>query len=71
MHSVNDSPMEDQVREWNFMKYKRFVTAYGQAVEQKLTTFTFDGDEYYTPYAKYLIQYLGGLFKDALNGSKG
>lgn len=32
--------------------------AYGKAVEAKLEQFTFDGHEFVTAYAKYLLEYL-------------
>lgn len=46
---------------FNEGKYKRLKKRYEQAVEQKENQFTFEGDEYVTDYAKYLLQYLEGF----------
>lgn len=36
----------------------RFRKAYNQAVKENKDSFTFDGNEFVTNYAKYLLQYL-------------
>jgi hypothetical protein len=39
-------------------KRENLRTAYDTAVEQNKESFTFDGREYLTAYAKYVLQYL-------------
>lgn len=43
-------------------KRDRLRKAYSDAVEQKLDQFTFEGHEYVTGYAKYLLEYLDMQF---------
>lgn len=49
--------------EWTRPKYKALGRAYNAAVTAGLITFTFDGDEYVTGYAKYLLEYLKEKFQ--------
>lgn len=39
-------------------RLRAFKTTYKKAVDLKLESFVFDGNEYLVSYAKYLIQYL-------------
>ncbi len=43
-------------------KVDRLEKRYAQAVENNEEQFTFDGHEFLTEYAKYLLQYLKGVF---------
>lgn len=47
-------------------KMKRFQKAYDLAVKEGKETFTFDGHEWLTQYAKYVLEYLN----DKINGTK-
>lgn len=47
---------------WTPAMLKRFKAAYKAAVKRADSTFTFDGNEYYVPYAKHLIEYLDAKF---------
>lgn len=38
--------------------YKALKAAYTKAVAEEAVTFTLEGDEYLTSYAKYLLEYL-------------
>ena len=44
-----------------FTLYK-FKKRYEKAVSDKEEVFTFNGNQYVTPYAKYLIEYMEGKF---------
>lgn len=44
-------------------KFDRFLIAYKRAVDQKKDSFLFDGQEYLTSYAKYVIEYLKSKYK--------
>lgn len=48
------------VIEWSADRLKRFKRAFKNC---ETDTFIFDGNEFYRPYAKYLIEYLDGVFK--------
>jgi len=43
---------------WTRLKLRCFVTAYGDAQREGVDVFIFDGHEFYTGYAKYLIEFL-------------
>lgn len=45
---------------WTKAKRDRLRLAYEQAVKDGKDIFTFEGDEFVTNYAKYLLQYLDG-----------
>ena len=45
---------------WTRPMLERFKKAYADAVAQGLDDFIFDGNEFVTDYAKYLIEYLDG-----------
>lgn len=51
-----------KVINWTPAMLRRMKTAYKAAVEGGRDTFVFDGNEFVTSYAKYLIQYLDSLF---------
>lgn len=44
--------------------YRRLQARYKQAVEANEETFVFDGYEFLTSYAKYLLEYLAPKFGD-------
>lgn len=44
---------------FNLEKFKRLKERYEQAVKSGEEKFIFDGEEYLTAYAKYLVAYLG------------
>jgi hypothetical protein len=48
---------------WTRPMFERFKIAHKKAVDEKRESFMFDGNEFITNYAKYLIEYLGGKFK--------
>ena len=43
---------------WTLPMLKRFKKEYQKAVSNKSDLFTFDGNEFVTGYAKYLLEYL-------------
>ena len=43
---------------WDRTKRDEFAAAYKTAVDLELEQFTFDGHQFVTGYAKYLLQYL-------------
>lgn len=47
---------------WTRAKLVLFKAAYSLAEELGQTIFTFEGNEYHIGYAKYLIEYLEGVF---------
>ena len=53
--------MTDTIR-LNKFKVLELQKAYDKAVTENKDVFIFDGKEFYTPYAKYLIQYAKTLF---------
>jgi hypothetical protein len=44
-------------------RYLRLRKAYNAAVAEGAETFEFDGAEFYTPYAFYLLEYLRGVLR--------
>jgi len=48
---------------FNREKLGQFKKIYLAAVEDKKETFIFDGEEYLTGYAKYVVEYLEMKFK--------
>lgn len=48
---------------FNEDKLKRLMVAYEKAVHNNKNSFWFDGCEYLTSYAKYVIEYLKTKFK--------
>lgn len=48
---------------WTPTMLKRFKRAYKQALKDNVGVFTFDGNAFMVPYAKYLIEYLDGEFQ--------
>ena len=46
---------------WTHEMFVRFKAAYGDAVRDKVPDFKFDGHDFYTKYARYLIAYLSSL----------
>lgn len=48
--------------EFDRTKYNRLQKAYERAVVQGLDVFTFEGKEFVTSYAKYLLEYLKNHF---------
>lgn len=53
-----DTGMTHKRVDFDKAKLRRFKRAYHYAVSQKQESFTFDGNEYMTAYAMYLIEYL-------------
>lgn len=49
--------------QWSRAKLASFKACYNRAVTAGETDFYFEDDEFYTPYAKYLIEYLDMHFK--------
>lgn len=49
---------EKQSVVFDILKRERLRKAYNDAVEKRLDQFTFEGQEYITGYAKYLLEYL-------------
>ena len=45
-------------------KLKELKSLYNKAVKESKDWFTYNGDEYLTTYAKYVIEYLEGKFKN-------
>jgi hypothetical protein len=43
---------------WDMPKYRRFKVAYNSAVAANQEHFNFDGHEFVTSYAKYLLEFL-------------
>jgi len=60
MLKPNETANAQGVIEWNREKLHRFKVAYNWAVAQHNKEFTWDGYEFVTDYAKYLIMYLEG-----------
>ena len=52
---------------FNREKLRQFKKIYLAAVEDKKEIFIFDGEEYVTGYAKYVIEYLENKFKKQQN----
>lgn len=48
---------------FDFNKLKDLKRHYKKAVEDNKESFIFNGDEYLTSYAKYVIEYLESRFK--------
>lgn len=46
-------------------KLKELKNLYNKAVKDNKESFTYNGDEYLTSYAKYVIEYLETKFKPA------
>lgn len=53
--------------EFNEARRERLRKAYQDAVESEQKIFVFDGNEYLTAYAKYLLQYLDMTIKDGVS----
>tara|TARA_B100000131_G_C17861031_1_gene510055 strand:- start:49 stop:255 length:207 start_codon:yes stop_codon:yes gene_type:complete len=51
----------------NKYQLELLVECYKKAVREDKEVFIFDGNEFYTPYARYLIQYLSNQFKKSHN----
>lgn len=49
--------------EFNKEQYKALEKRYIEALKNKEEQFVFEGNEYLTSYAKYLLQYLETMFK--------
>lgn len=49
----------------NFNKelFEQFKEKYNEALKEDKKTFVFEGEEYVTTYAYWVIQYLSGLFE--------
>jgi len=46
-------------------KIKRLEKAYAKAVKNSMESFIFEGNEYYTDYAKYMLEYLHSRQKNS------
>ena len=44
-------------------KIERLGTAYEQAVKESKEQFAFEGEDYVTDYAKYLLEYLRKIYR--------
>lgn len=51
----------------NKYQLELLVESYNKAVKEDKEVFIFNGNEFYTPYAKYLIQYLSHQFNVSHN----
>jgi hypothetical protein len=49
--------------QWSKPKLDRFKVEYQKAVDNKKESFVFEGNEFVTGYAKYLIEYLNATLK--------
>lgn len=49
--------------EFDKPKYLKLKKAYQKAVREQLKSFTFDGEELLTVYAKYVLEYIDMKFK--------
>ena len=47
---------------WTKPMLKAFKIAYDKAIKEKLESFYFENNEYFTSYAKYIIEYLEPQF---------
>jgi hypothetical protein len=54
--------MESKTVTWTPTKKRKFRRAYRHARARGLEQFTFDGNEFVTDYAKYLLEYLDAQF---------
>jgi hypothetical protein len=52
--------------DFDLKKAERLKRAYEEAIEVKAESFIFEGDEYLTSYAKYLLEHLSGVFGNNL-----
>jgi hypothetical protein len=63
---INIRPALSPIIEWDRTKLERFRKSYVEAAEGESQggscVFEFDGHEFLTDYAKYLIQFLDGQF---------
>ena len=50
--------MSNKTLRFNRRRVRELQAAYDQAVENNLETFTFQGEELLTAYAKYMLQFL-------------
>ena len=48
---------------FNQESFKNFKSEYNSAVENKLEMFVFEGNEFLTSYAKYVVEYLKSKFE--------
>lgn len=49
---------------FNQKSFKNFKSEYNSAVKNGVEIFTFEGHEFLTSYAKYMIEYLKSKFED-------
>ena len=52
---------------FTYDKYERFEKAYNKALEDNKTDFFFEGHQFLTSYAKYLLEYLNNKQNDKNN----
>lgn len=57
------SPPPQATVAWTPEMTQRFAARYREAVSEKRLVFVFEGNEYVTAYAKYLLEYLVGVFE--------
>ena len=50
--------MQEQKIQWTESKLNRFKVTFSKAVKEEQPSFRFDGHEFVTGYARYLIAYL-------------
>lgn len=48
---------------FNKVSYEQFKVEYNSAVENKREMFVFEGNDFLTAYAKYMIEYLKNKFE--------
>jgi hypothetical protein len=65
MNTKTDRPYIEKTTMINFdrTKVKALRKAYSEAVKEKREQFVFEEKDFLTAYAKYLLQYLGSVFK--------
>ena len=57
---VVDTPTNNRLN-WNHTKLQRFKKVYTEAYTAMEETFMFEDQEFFVPYAAYLIEYLEGI----------
>ncbi len=64
MKSKTLQNMGNIIINWTPVKFKKLRTAYDKALNNNVKIFTFEGHEFVTAYAKYLIEHLTNKFND-------
>lgn len=61
-HQFNSNLMSNTIT-FNKVSYEQFKVEYNSAVENKREMFVFEGNDFLTAYAKYMIEYLKNKFE--------